>query len=284
MRPEPPRRLPKKKRLSGLPLLSMIVLALILAGCALAPWMSTRQPNFLDLANYSQAPSGKFLFGTDTLGRDIFTCIWYGGRISIFIGFVAALITTGIAVLYGTLCGMVSARAETRLLHLTDLLLSVPNLLLIIFLQAIVGRATPLSIAVSVGLTGWFTMAKIIRTEVRRLRASDYVVAARCMGAGFFHLLRVHLLPNFIASTMFMVVMTVRTAIVAESTLSFMGIGLPVDTVSWGSMLSLADQAMLTNAWWMILIPGIFLVALLMALTAIGQWLQLRLGHRSRML
>ena len=102
---------------------------------------------------------------------------------------------------------------------------------------------------------------------------------ARSTGGGFFHILWNHLLPNFLPSILFMVVMNVRGAIVAESTLSFMGLGLPLDTVSWGSMLSLSEKALLTGDWWIILIPGAFLVATLMCVTELGEALRARLGR-----
>ena len=99
-------------------------------------------------------------------------------------------------------------------------------------------------------------MAKVVRTEVLQLRHTDYVLAARCLGGGFFHVLFRHLAPNFFPSVLFVAVMNVRNAIVAESTLSFMGLGLPVEEVSWGSMLSLSENALLSRSWWIILIPG----------------------------
>ena len=128
-------------------------------------------------------------------------------------------------------------------MRFTEIILSIPNLLLIIFLQAIMGKATIGSISIVIGLTSWFGIAKIIRTEVRQLRSSEYVIAAKCMGGSFWHILWKHLAPNFVSSIMFMVVMNVRPAIVAESTLSFLGIGLPLDVISWGSMLSLAEKS-----------------------------------------
>ena len=99
---------------------------------------------------------------------------------------------------------------------------------------------------------------------MRQIRNSEYVIAAKCSGAGFFHILRKHLTPNFLSSIMFMVVMNVRSAIVAESTLSFMGMGLPLEEISWGSMLSLADGALFSGSWWIIVIPGAFLVMTLL--------------------
>ena len=133
-----------------------------------------------------------------------------------------------------------------------------------------------MTLSIVIGVTGWASIAKVVRTEVRQLRNSEYVVASKCMGGGFFHILKQHLAPNFIASIMFMVVMNVRGAIGSESTLSFMGMGLPLEIISWGSMLSLAEKALLTGSWWMILIPGVFLVTLLMCLTNIGNYLRKR--------
>lgn len=135
----------------------------------------TKDPTYLDLAHCSTAPCREFLFGTDTMGRDIFSMIWYGGRLSLFIGVGSTVIST--------------------------------------------------------------------------LRASEYVIEAKCMGGSFFHILRCHLAPNFFSSILFMVVMNVRSAIIAESTLSFMGLGLPIEVVTWGSMLSLAEKALMTDAW-----------------------------------
>lgn len=141
---------------------------------------------------------------------------------------------------------------------------------MVVFLQAILGKPNVLSLSLVIGVTSWTSIAKVVRSEVRQLRGSEYVVAARCMGGGFFHILTRHLTPNFFSSIMFMVVMNVRSAIVAESTLSFMGIGLPLEVISWGSMLSLSEKALMTDAWWIILIPGLFLVATLLSITSIG--------------
>ena len=274
IRPEP--AAPKKKvnRLKGFPWVSVILMAAIVLCCLFAEVLMTKDPSYLDLKNFNAAPNGEFLFGTDTLGRDIFSGIWYGGRISITIGFLATLISTFIAVVYGSISGVAPQWLDTLMMRFTEIFLSVPGLLLVLFLQAILGQANVLTLSLVIGVTGWAGIAKIVRTEVRQIRGSEYVVASRCMGGKFFHILRKHLAPNFIASIMFMVVMNVRGAIGAESTLSFMGMGLPLEIISWGSMLSLAEKALLTDSWWIILIPGAFLVALLMCLTNIGNFLR----------
>ena len=266
---------PRQKR----PVLSFAVLGLLVLGCLAAPLIAPGDPGYLDLLHTSQAPGGEFLFGTDAMGRDLFRCIWHGGRVSLFIGFLSTLISTAIAVVYGAVSGVSSPGVDSAMMRLTEILLSVPELLTVLFLQAIWGVATPVSIAVIIGLTSWYSIAKVVRTEVRQLRGSEYVIASRAMGGRFAHILGQHLAPNFFSSIMFMVVMNVRSAIVAESTLSFLGMGLPIDTVSWGSMLSLSERALMTGSWWVILIPGAFLVALLLSLTEIGNWLR-REGSR----
>lgn len=271
---EPERPLKTQKCYSGKPVFSALLLALIVLGCLCAELIMTKDPAYMDLLHYSLPPSREFLFGTDTMGRDIFSMIWYGGRISLFIGVLSTVISTAIAVIFGAVSGSAPQWLDTLLMRLTEILLSVPSLLVIVLVQAVLGKANVLSISLVIGLTSWTSIAKVIRTEVRQLRRSEYVIAAKCMGGGFFHVLWSHLTPNFVSSIMFMVVMNVRSAIVAESTLSFMGIGLPLEIISWGSMLSLSEKALLSNAWWIILTPGIFLVATLLCLTSLGNALR----------
>ena len=265
---------PKQRRNRDFPWISLVLLVAIFCCCMFAEVLMTKDPGYLDLKNCNVAPNGEFLFGTDTLGRDIFSGIWYGGRISITIGFLATVISTFIAVVYGSISGIAPSWLDTLMMRFTEIFLSVPGLLLVLFLQAILGQANVLTLSIVIGVTGWAGIAKIIRTEVRQIRNSEYVVASRCMGGRFFHILGKHLAPNFVASIMFMVVMNVRGAIGAESTLSFMGMGLPLEVISWGSMLSLSEKALLTGSWWIILIPGAFLVTLLMCLTNIGNYLR----------
>lgn len=265
---------------TGKPIASFIILAIIVLGCLFAGIIMTKDPTYLDLANCNTPPCAEFLFGTDTLGRDIFSMIWYGGRISLFIGVVATAISTAIAIIYGAVSGLAPVWLDTLMMRFTEILLSVPSLLMVVFIQAILGKANAVTIAVVIGVTNWMSIAKVVRTEVRQIRNSEYVIASRCMGGGFFHILRKHLAPNFVSSIMFMVVMNIRGAIVSESTLSFMGIGLPLEIISWGSMLSLSEKALLTGSWWIILVPGIFLVVTLMCITNIGNYLRREVNRK----
>ena len=260
----------KKKWYQGKPILSIAILLLIILGCIFAECIMTKDPTYMDLLNYNKAPDREFLFGTDTMGRDIFSMIWYGGRISLMIGGLSTVISTLLAVIIGAFSGMAPAWLDEAIMRFTEIFLSIPSLLLIILLQAIMGNATVLSLSLVIGVTSWTSIAKVVRTEVRQIRNSEFVIASRCMGGGFFHILWKHLAPNFFSAIMFMVIMNVRTAMMSEATLSFMGIGLPVEIITWGSMLSLAEKALMTGSWWIILIPGLFLVVTVLCLTNIG--------------
>lgn len=260
------------------PIGSFLILAILLTGCFGCKLIMTKNPFYMDFLNGNVPPSREFLFGTDTMGRDIFSMIWYGGRSSLFIGLVAAAISTGVAIIIGSISGYGSARLDFVLMRATEIIISIPNILLVVMIQAFLGKSTVITIAFVIGMTSWMSIAKVVRSEVRQIRNSDYVTASRCMGAGFGHLLWYHLTPNFFSAIMFMVVMNIRTAIITESTLSFMGIGLPLETVSWGSMLSLADKALLTNSWWIIWIPGAFLVMTMLCITNIGNYLRKRMN------
>ena len=264
----------KNHKIKGKPVLSIIVLLLIFGGCLFAELIMTKNPTYMDLLNYNKAPGKEFLFGTDTMGRDIFSMIWYGGRISLMIGIFSTAISVVIAVVIGAFSGMAPRWLDNLIMRFTEIFLSIPSLLLVVLLQAIMGKANIFSLSVVIGFTSWTSIAKVVRTEVRQIRNSEYVIASRCMGGGFFHILWSHLVPNFISSIMFMVIMNVRNAIISESTLSFMGIGLPVEVISWGSMLSLSEKALMTNSWWIILIPGAFLITTLVCLTNMGNYMR----------
>lgn len=264
------------ERLKGMPFAAVTLLAAIVLGCVFCEAVMNHDPTYMDLANRAVPPGSQFYFGTDMMGRDIFSMIWYGGRISLFIGLAATALSTLIAVVYGSISGLSSEWVDDGMMRFTEIILSIPSILIVIFIQAIIGQTGPLTIAFVIGITSWMNISKIVRSEVRQIRNADYILAAKTMDGGFFYILRRHLLPNFVSSIMFMVVTNIGAAIGTEATLSFLGIGLPVEIISWGSMLSNADQALLSNDWWIILIPGLFLVVTLVCITDIGNYIRKR--------
>ncbi|HGM3507444.1 ABC transporter permease [Clostridioides sp. ZZV15-6383] len=262
------------KRIRELPYISIFILSIIVIGSVFSSFIMTHEPTYMNLTSSNLAPNKTFLFGTDSMGRDIYSMIWYGGKISLFIGLFSTVISTVIGIVYGSISGFASELVDDAMMRFTEIILSIPSILIIIFVQAILGNSNPISMSIVIGITSWMNISKIVRTEVRQIRNSEYILAARSMGGGFFYILKQHLLPNFVASIMFMVVTNIGAAIGTESTLSFLGIGLPIEIVSWGSMLSLSEEALLSNRWWIILIPGIFLVTTLVCITNIGNYIR----------
>lgn len=256
------------------PFIAGSVLGLIVVGCMMAHIITTRTPSFMDFKFANLSPNFEFIMGTDSMGRDIASMVWYGGRISLFIGVLSTVISTFIGIVYGTINGLAGERMDDIMSRFTDIILSIPSIVLLLFVQGIVGCDTPFRMAVLIGVTRWVALSKIVRTEVIELKNSDFVVASRGLGGGFFHILFKHLFPNFIWSIMFMIVTDIGTAISLESTLSFLGLGLPVSVISWGSMLSLAESAILSNQWWVIVVPGLFLISTLVAITNIGNYIR----------
>lgn len=253
------------------PRYSAMILGVIAVLCMVMPFLYGSASR-MDFDAVNLPPSAVHLFGTDTLGRDIFKMIWHGGRISLYIGLLATVISTGIAMIYGTAAGLAGQVADALLMRTIELLLSIPAILYVITIQAILGKPSVTSVALVIGFTSWMNMAKVVRTEVLSVRRTEFVLSAQQMGGGFSYVLRQHLLPNFVPAILFMVVSNVASAIAVEATLSFMGIGLPTEVVSWGSLMSLAQEALLTGSWWIIMIPGIFLVGTLVCLTNIGEY------------
>ena len=266
----------KQPRRRKFPRAALVLLLLIVSGCTFAAWLTPYEVSVMDGQAISLAPCLAHPLGTDSLGRDLLAMLLYGGRLSLYIGLLSALLSSLLALVYGAISGLAPGVLDALLMRFCELLMSLPSLILVLFLQAVWGKPTPTSIAVVLALTSWMTLAKLVRSEVRRIRESDYILSAKIMGADFTYLLQKHLLPNLISPAMFMVVSSFGQAILAETTLSFLGLGLPVSQVSWGSLLSLSKNALLSNQWWMILLPGLVLVTTLVCITELGEYARAR--------
>lgn len=247
------------------------LLLLIGAACLMAPLLAPYPADLMDSSAVTRPPDGSHIFGTDAMGRDLFTMVLYGGRVSLYIGIFSGCLSTVIGVVYGSISGLAPERISDLMMRCTELLMSVPAILLALFLQAIWGQPSATSVAVVIAVTGWMNISKMVRSEVRQIRQSDYVLAAKTMGADFFYLLIRHLGPNFVSTIMFMVISNVGHAMLTEATLSFLGLGLPLSQVSWGSLMTMSQNVLLSGAWWLILIPGIFLVVTVVCMTELGE-------------
>ena len=166
------------------------------------------------------------------------------------------------------------------MMRVTEVAGSIPSILLILLITGFFSSNNVLTLSLVIVITSWFNLARIVRSEVRQIRNQEYVLASRCMGARFGHIMLRHLIPNFVSAVMFVIISGISTSMTTESTLSFLGLGLPVEVVSWGSMLSLANRALLLNTWWVIMIPGLFLVITLLCITNIGHYFRKEVNRR----
>ena len=246
------------------------ILGAIVLMTIFAPWLAPYDPLEVNMELRLLDPCRAHPLGTDALGRDVLSRVIYGGRASLLIGLLSAAVITVLGVAYGCLSRIAPARTDALLMRLVELVQSIPVLLVLLLAVSLLGPQNALSIALLIGVTGWFALARIVRGEVRQIRHSEYILASRCMGGSFGWIMRRHLVPNVVSAILFVVISAVSTSIAMESTLSFLGLGLPVDELSWGSMLALADKALLLNTWWVILIPGLFLVTALLCITSLG--------------
>ena len=231
----------------GKPIVSIIILGIIIICCIFAPFITNHDPSQYYLDALNRAPDTEYLFGTDSLGRDLFSIMFFGGRTSIMIGVLGAAIITVIGVIYGCISGISGDKVDSVMMRFVELCGSIPSILMTLILTAIFPAKDVFSMSVIVAITGWFALARIVRSEVRQIRNSEYVLYARSIGGSFLYVMRRHLIPNFLSAIMFVVVSSIGACITAESTLSFLGLGLPLDILSWGSMLSLANKALIMN-------------------------------------
>lgn len=267
----------KKDRIN-LPLAPAIWLSIIIILTLLADIFYRRDPAYMELAKKSLAPNRQHFFGTDSFGRDVFGMVVHGGQLSLLVGAVSTMISTFMAVIVGCSTALLPKTIAHLISRFMDLVLSIPSILLMIFIQAISGGQAWLSISLAIGLSSWMTMAKMIKAQVDQIKGEEYIYLATYYGGGFFYLLKRHFLPTLVPIIFFMAFTGLGHAITAEATLSFLGIGFPLETITWGSLLSLSGQALLTKSWWVIIIPGLFLIFTVVSLVEIGEYIRKRNG------
>jgi len=267
----------KRHRLA---LLSIGVVAALAAVCAAAPLIAPYGFDAIDLDSIRQAPSLAHWMGTDDLGRDLFTRVLYGGRVSILIGLLAAVVGTGLGTAVGASAGFWGGRLDGVLMRLTDVAYSIPALPLLIVLSSYAQGAVG-SMALIIGLLSWMATARVVRGEVLAIRERTYVEAARSLGATDLRILLRHVLPNTLGPIVVGATLAVGNAIVIESSLSFLGLGVQPPTPTWGNMLMDAQSTMATKPW-LTLFPGLAILAVVLAVNFIGDGLQDALDPTAR--
>ena len=258
---------------------SVIVLFLFCVSL-LAPWCAPYDPNAIDLKNVLAPPSGGHPFGTDPLGRDVLSRMIWGAGISLKVGFVA----TGIAILIGTilgaLAGYYSRWADALIMRFVDIMLCFPTFFLILAVIAIL-EPSIWNIMIVIGLTGWMGVTRLVRADFIALRERDFVLAARAVGAGDLRIIFRHILPNAMASVLVTATLGVAGAILTESALSFLGIGVQPPTPSWGNILT-AGKDNIDIAWWLSLYPGLAILITVLGYNLLGEGIRDALDPRLR--
>jgi peptide/nickel transport system permease protein len=246
----------------------------------LAPWISPWDPNEIGLANVLSPPSADHPFGTDQLGRDVFSRMIYGAGISLKVGFVA----TGIAILIGTILGALAGYygrwVDAVIMRFVDIMLCFPAFFLILAVIAFL-EPSIWNIMIVIGLTGWMGVTRLVRADFISLKERDFVQAARVIGAGDLRIIFLHILPNAMASVIVTATLGIAGAILTESALSFLGIGVQPPTPSWGNILT-AGKDNIDIAWWLSLYPGLAILITVLGYNLLGEGIRDELDPRLR--
>jgi oligopeptide transport system permease protein len=247
-------------------------LIVLIALCVLGPFVSPYAQDAQNLELKAVNASAHHWLGTDTLGRDMLTRILHGGRVSLAVGLLATLVAACIGVTYGLISGLAGGRVDAAMMRVVDILYAFPFINFVILLMVVFGRQFWL-IFVAIGAVEWLTMARVVRGQVLALKNLEFVTAAKASGAGFWHIVRKHLLPNVIGPVIIYASLTVPGVMLLEATLSFLGLGIQPPNASWGVLLGDGSQVMQTYPW-LLLYPGLFFSSTLLALNILGDGLR----------
>jgi peptide/nickel transport system permease protein len=230
---------------------------------------SSHAPNRIDIVHILRAPSLEHPLGTDDLGRDVLARMTHGARISLSVGFVAVGIAIAIGLVVGLLAGYYGGWADAVLMRFVDMMLCFPTFFLILSVIAFIGPSI-WNIMIIIGLTGWMGVARLVRAETLSLKERDFVAAARAQGAGDGRIVFRHILPNTLAPILVAATLGVAGAILTESALSFLGIGVQPPTPSWGNILT-AGKDNIEFAWWLSLFPGLAILVTVLGYNLLGE-------------
>lgn len=269
-----------KKALSNpLALAGFIIILLIFVLAMLAPFIAPYDPNEINVKAILLEPSLQHWMGTDGLGRDVLSRMLHGGRISLLVGLVAVGISTLIGILLGAIAGFYRGWVDVLIMRLVDVMLSIPSFFLIL---AVIAFLTPsiINIMIVIGLTSWMGVTRLVRAEFLSLCEREYVMASRTLGARDYRLIFRHLLPNSLTPIIVSAVLGVAGAVLMESGLSFLGLGVQAPQASWGNILT-DGKEYIQFAWWLSLFPGLAILITVLGYNLLGEGLRDALDPRS---
>jgi peptide/nickel transport system permease protein len=268
-----------KFRRNRLASLSAIVVIALLLLAVFAPWVAPRDPLYIDMAQkFAKAGEAGFVLGADELGRDILSRLLHAGRVSLSVGLMTALIAVLVGSILGALAGYYGGAIDAAIMRLVDILLSMPTIFLLLALAAFL-KPTLFAITLIIGLNSWMSVARMVRGQILSLKQQEFIRAARAMGAGDRRLIFRQLLPNAFAPVLVAATLNVATAILLESSLSYLGFGIQPPTASWGNMLNNA-QTYVLYAPWVAVYPGIMITVTVLSFNFAGDGLRDALDPR----
>ena len=262
------------RRIDTLAVAGALVVAVTIVLAAAAPALAPGDPIKNALLERLTPPTWgrEHPLGTDTLGRDVASRLLHGARVSLVVGFSAVLLAGVVGVGLGLVSGWYRGWLDDALMRVGDVQLAFPVLVLAVAVLAVLG-ASVWNLILVLGVTGWITYARIVRGEVLTLREREFVAAARALGAGDGWILRRHLLPNVLPPITVVATFSVARTIIAEASLSFLGLGIPAPEPSWGAMLD-EGRNYITTGWWLALFPGLAILLLVLGINLVGDWLR----------
>lgn len=256
-----------------------IIILVVFLLAMLAPWISPYDPDYINVKAILLAPSVQHWMGTDGLGRDVLSRMLHGGRISLLVGLVAVGISTAIGIVLGAISGYYRGWVDTIIMRLVDIMLSIPSFFLIL---AVIAFLTPsiINIMIVIGLTSWMGVTRLVRAEFLSLSNREFVQASRALGAKDARLIFTHLLPNSLTPIIVSSVLGVASAVLMESGLSFLGLGVQAPQASWGNILT-DGKEYIQFAWWLSLYPGMAILITVLGYNLLGEGLRDALDPRS---
>lgn len=252
--------------------LSAVIIIFTFCLASILAFLSPFDPNQIDPINRLKAPDATNLFGTDNMGRDYLTRALYGGRISLTVGFLSMLISTSVGTIIGSISGFFGGKVDYFITRAIDILMSIPTFFLILVVNSYLGSGIQ-NIILVIGFLGWMGVARIVRAETLSVKEREYVLYAKSIGQSSFRIITKHIIPSILPTVIVASSINIASAILMESSLSFLGLGVQQPNASWGSMLKDA-QGFLADAPHMALFPGIFILLTVLSFNLIGDTLR----------
>jgi peptide/nickel transport system permease protein len=263
-----------------LAVLGGIVVACLATAAVLAPVLAPWDPNRPDVRKILDSPSGRHLLGTDQLGRDVLSRMLYGARVSLAVGFVSVGIAAAIGIMLGAAAGYHGGVVDASIMRLVDLMLVFPRFFLLLAVLAFL-KPSIWTIMVVIGLTGWMGVARLVRAEFLALKEREFVVWSQAVGAGAFRIIWRHILPNAMAPVLVAMTLGIPAAILTESGLSFLGLGVQPPSATWGNILNEGKDA-IELAWWLSVYPGVAILVTVLSYNLLGEGIRDALDPRLR--